>query len=223
MIPNKPPATQPLPDGLQAVIFDLGGVITTGLAEAMNEVLSRHKSVSPAWLERVHSRWSPLYLQASLGQITPDELWRQLLLGEDSGSLFAEQAEEEFLSAIRLREPDIAQTLTALQSKYKLGLLSNHVGRWARELLGRFGLLPFFPAVVISSDIGARKPHPLAYQRICGMMHIAPEQAAYIADEEEDLVGCQAVGMFPIFIAGQDASSSVGLVIERLSDLRGLF
>jgi putative hydrolase of the HAD superfamily len=198
-------------------------VITTGLAEAMKEVLSQHRSLSPAWLKRVQVRWNPLYLQASLGQISADELWRQLLVGEDSGSLSPERAEAEFLAATHLREPDIAQTLAALQTRYQLGLLSNHVGRWARALLDRFALSPFFPSVVISSDIGARKPDPLPYQHICHRMHIAPQQAAYIADEEEDLVGCQAVGMFPIFIAGQDASSSVGWVIERLSELLALF
>jgi HAD superfamily hydrolase (TIGR01509 family) len=198
-------------------------VITTGLAEAMEEALSQERPVSTAWLKQVRARWGPLYLQASLGQISADELWRQLLLGDDTRSLSAARMEARFLAAIHLREPDITQTLAALQARYRLGLLSNHVGRWARSLLDRFDLLPFFPTVVISSEVGARKPDPVPYQQVCHLMHIAPQQAAYVADEEEDLVGCQAVGMVPIFIAGQDALSRVGRVIERLSDLVGLY
>jgi FMN phosphatase YigB (HAD superfamily) len=73
--------------------------------------------------------------------------------------------------------------------------------------------------VVISSEIGARKPAHVTYERVCQLLAVAPEQAVYIADEEEDLAGCQAAGMFPIFIAGEDDSSSIGLRIDSLSDL----
>ncbi|MBM4432206.1 MAG: HAD family hydrolase, partial [Chloroflexi bacterium] len=127
--------------------------------------------------------------------------------------------DDVFLAGVFLREPGVSDTLAALQQRYVLGLLSNHVARWAYALLERFALRPYFAAVVISSKVRARKPDLITYERICQLLSIAPERAVYIADEEEDLVGCQAAGMFPIFVPGEDAHSRVGLPIARLSDL----
>jgi FMN phosphatase YigB (HAD superfamily) len=202
---------------IEAVIFDLGGVITTGLSEALVEMVEWYGAdASP---QRLLSQWGPLYLQASLGRTQPEELWHRLRQDVDLGELPAGHEDEEFLSRIGLREESIPQTLAVLKESYVLGLLSNHVGRWARALLERFALLPSFDVVVISSEIGARKPDLLGYERVCQMLKVAPEKAIYVADEEEDLIACQAVGMFPIFVPGEDAGSTVGLLLENVSDL----
>lgn len=207
-----------LPTSIQAVVFDLGGVLTTGLGEALADMVQVCGGLSIPW-ERLSSVMGSLYIEASLGHIHPDELWRRFRQSVDLGSLPVGQEDQEFLSRIHLREPDIAATLAALKERYIVGLLSNHVGRWARALLERFALMSFFDAVLISSDIGARKPDLLTYERICQLLDVPPEHSVYIADEEEDLIGCQDAGMFPIFIPGEDASSSVGFRVESVSDL----
>ena len=202
---------------VQAVVFDLGGVLTTGLTEALLVLVGRYGQPVPP--QEVLAVWSPLYIAATLGRLHPDELWRQFRQKVDLGSLPPGREEAVFLSAVHLREPDAGDTLAGLQQRYTLGLLSNHVARWAYTLLDHFSLRLCFQAVAISSEIGARKPDLRTYQRICQALSIAPERAVYIADEEEDLVGCQAAGMVPIFIPGEDACSRVGLPIARLSDL----
>jgi len=93
------------------------------------------------------------------------------------------------------------------------------VGRWARAILDREGLSSYLSAVLISSDVGVRKPDPEVYQRICRLVRVPPGAAAYVADEEEDLLAAQAVGMFPVFIPGEDATSRVGLRVASVSDL----
>jgi FMN phosphatase YigB (HAD superfamily) len=72
---------------------------------------------------------------------------------------------------------------------------------------------------LISSDMGIRKPDLAVYREICRMLEVRPESAVYVADEEEDVVAAERVGMFPIFIPGEDRESKVGTKIERLSDL----
>jgi len=111
------------------------------------------------------------------------------------------------------------ETLANLKQRYVLGLLTNHVGRWARSLLQRLKLTTFFEVVVISSEIGARKPDAVTYLRTCELLNVSPHCAVYVADEEEDLVGCEAAGMFPVFIPGEDRHSGVGLPIRNVSDL----
>jgi FMN phosphatase YigB (HAD superfamily) len=206
-------------DQVRAVVFDLGGVIATSMGEALQGLVKAWSTgVSPSQ-ERWRRVWRPLYTEATLGHIHPDELWRQFRQRIDLGSLPAGLEEGEFLSRVHLREPSIPQTLAELKTKYAVGLLSDYVGRWARALLERFGPMPSLDAVLISSDIGARRPAAVMYESICQLLDLAPAQAVYIGDEEEDMIGCQAVGMFPVFIPGQDSASSVGVRIEKVSDL----
>ena len=212
---------QPLQRSIEAVVFDLGGVITTGLGAALDDLLQTYSAPLGPSRDRAHALWGSLYIEASLGHIPPDELWQRFRRQVDLGSLSVGQEDRQFLSTIQLREPDVVATLATLKRRYIIGLLSNHVGSWARALLQRFDLLPLFDGVVISSDIGARKPDLRTYLSICERIGVAPEHAVYVADEEEDLVGCQAVGMLPVFIPGQDSNSRVGLWIERVSDLSG--
>jgi len=100
-----------------------------------------------------------------------------------------------------------------------LGLLSNHVGSWTRKLLAEWGLTEMFRTVLVSSDIGVRKPDLAPYQDVCRMLKVRPGVAVYVADEEEDLVAAEKIGMFSIFIPGEDRESRVGKRIEHLSDL----
>lgn len=212
---------QPPQGSIHAIVFDLGGVITTGLGAALDDLLQTYSSHLGPSRDRAHALWGSLYIEASLGHIAPDELWQRFRRQVDLGSLSVGREDREFLSRIQLREPDVVATLATLKRRYIVGLLSNHVGSWARALLQRFDLSPLFDGVVISSDIGARKPDLRTYRCICERIQVAPECAVYVADEEEDLVGCQAVGMFPVFIPAEDASSRVGHWIERISDLSG--
>jgi len=210
-------------DQIQAIVLDLGGVIATDMGEALQALIEAYGSHMSLSQGRLYDVWRPLYTEASLGHIHPDELWRWLRRDIDLGSLPPAQEEGEFLSRICLREPSIPQTLAELKKRYAVGLLSNHVGRWARGLLERFGLSPLLDAVLISSDIGARKPAPVTYERACRLLGVAPDQAAYVGDEEEDLIGCQAVGMLAVFIPGEDSASHVGLRIDKVSDLLRVF
>jgi putative hydrolase of the HAD superfamily len=213
------PLPSHIPATLRAVVLDLSGVITTHLKGALTDMLRAHHLEPPDAIEAAHDAWARLYREASLGHISPEELWSEWRRRCDLGTLPAGREEARFLSRIHLREPDIPQTLAALRERHLLGLLSNHVARWGSTLLERFALRPFFDTVVFSSQIGARKPLPLPYEQTCTLLQVPPEQALYVADEEEDLVGCQAVGMFPVFVPGEDSTSQVGLLLNALSDL----
>ncbi len=205
---------------IRAVIFDFNGVISEDMNQTMPALAGALGiSMDPKVMRTV---WYPLYVEASLGRIAPEEFWIQLRQRLAPGSQPTGREEAQWLSGIGLREPDLLPTLAELKRRHTLGLLSNHVGRWARALLDRWGLTPCFSAVLISSDMGLRKPDLATYQRICQLIGVAPHQALYLADEEEDLRAAQRVGMRPFFIPGEDAESSVGVRLEsvaRLADI----
>ena len=207
---------------LQAVVFDLGGVIATNMEPALRDLVDTYDSESTISSAALRVVWWPLYRDATLGRLHPDELWhgfraKILLHGLPHG-----EEDKALLSRIKMREPHIAETIASLKNSYRVGLLSNYVERWARVLLERFDVKSLFDVVVISSEVGMRKPDALIYRRACVELGVRPSRAAYIGDEEEDMVGAQAVGMLPIFIPGEDRSSSVGLQIDHLADLVAL-
>ena len=205
------------PPKITTVVLDFNGVISSDL-DAVARSLGDFLGV-PLAPEEAYARWRPVYLKASLGQIPVEQYWRELRSSFGLPPDYSPAEEDRWLSSLVPLEPDVARTLTKLGQRYTLGLLSNHVGGWTRKLLARWGLAGMFRAVLVSSDIGVRKPDLSAYHDVCRMLGVQPVVAAYVADEEEDLVAAERVGMFPIFIPGEDRESRVGKRIEHLSDL----
>lgn len=65
-----------IPNAVRAVVLDLNGVVTTDLNQTMPALAEAlGVSLEPV---RLHALWYPLYLQASLGGITPDQLRGEL-------------------------------------------------------------------------------------------------------------------------------------------------
>lgn len=205
------------PPKITTIVLDFNGVIASDInaaARSLGEFWGLPRSPAEAY-----ARWRPLYLKASLGQIPVEQFWKELRSSFGLDPAYSREEEARWLSSIVPLEADVARTLARLGGKYTLGLLSNYVGSWARTLLAQWGLTGLFRGILISSDMGVRKPDLAAYQEICRMLEVRPEAAVYVVDEEEDVVAAERVGMFPVFIPGEDPESSVGTKIKGLSDL----
>jgi len=206
-----------LPPEITTIVLDFNGVIASDIntaARSLGEFWGM--PLSPA---EAYARWRPLYLKASLGQIPVEQFWKELRVSFNLPPAYSREEEARWLSSIVPLEPEVAHTLAKLGGRYTLGLLSNYVGSWARTLLAQWRLTDMFRGILISSDRGVRKPDLAPYREICRMVGVRPEVAVYVADEEEDVVAAERVGMFPVFIPGEDRESSVGIKIKGLSDL----
>ncbi|MBW1799880.1 MAG: HAD family hydrolase [Deltaproteobacteria bacterium] len=97
--------------------------------------------------------------------------------------------------------PDTKNMLRTLKKDYGLGLLSNFThGPAARIIIDRVGLRPFFDVVLISGEIGYRKPHPLVFSRLLEHLGAAKEQLLYIGDDPEpDIHGASRAGIQPVW------------------------
>lgn len=125
--------------------------------------------------------------------------------------------------------PANADALRALRAAgLRLGLVSNItlLGEWVREDLDRLGLLDLFDAVVLSSEEGIRKPHPLIYQTVLDRLGIEGRSAIFVGDRlREDIAGPQAAGMRAVLthqFRREDPgpeTAAPDAVIEGLADL----
>lgn len=92
--------------------------------------------------------------------------------GTRLGSLMWEIVEEYERAGMRLAtvEPDAAPTLAELRRRgHPLGILTNNSRTSALEALRKFGLLPYFDAVLGREDVPAMKPSPSG-------LHVARER-----------------------------------------------
>jgi putative hydrolase of the HAD superfamily len=92
--------------------------------------------------------------------------------------------------------------LDRLQPRYRLGIISNFDhGPTVEMALTAHGIRERFEAVVVSADIGWRKPKPEIFLETFRQMGIGPTDAIFVGDTPDvDVVGAQAVGMDVIWI-----------------------
>jgi len=92
--------------------------------------------------------------------------------------------------------------LDCLQPRYRLGIISNFDhGPTVEMALMLHGIRDRFEAVVVSTDIGWRKPRPEIFLEAFRQMGIGPADAIIIGDTPEvDVLGAHAVGMDVIWI-----------------------
>ena len=99
-------------------------------------------------------------------------------------------------------DPEAKSVLGELQGRYKLALISNfdhppHVHR----LLDELALRPFFDAVVVSGDVGVKKPDPAIFAPALEQTGLATDEALFVGDSpEDDVAGARAAGLRPVLI-----------------------
>jgi putative hydrolase of the HAD superfamily len=124
-----------------------------------------------------------------------------------------------FLDHCRLL-PRTKEMLTALQASYRLGLLSNFThGPAARKLLFHVGLDPFFQVVIISGELGYRKPHPLPFQELVKHLGVQSHQVVYVGDDPEpDILGAKQAGLNPVwttYVKDKQIPSAAGVLYSE--------
>lgn len=92
--------------------------------------------------------------------------------------------------------------LDRLQPRYRLGIISNFDhGPTVEMALALHSIRDRFEAVVVSADIGWRKPNPEIFLEAFRRMGIHPADAIFVGDTPEvDVLGAQAVGMDVIWV-----------------------
>ena len=105
------------------------------------------------------------------------------------------------LSRRRLRPyPEVEEVLAALRPKYKLAIVSDAQKAYARHELAESGLAGYFDAIVVSGELGFRKPDPRIFQAALTAVGTTADRAIFVGnDMHRDVFGPAQVGMRTIF------------------------
>jgi putative hydrolase of the HAD superfamily len=97
--------------------------------------------------------------------------------------------------------PGTKEMLAELQGYFRLGLLSNFThAPAAKGLVEYLGLAPYFDTILISGEIGYRKPNLLVFELLVEKLGLEKSAIIYIGDDPEtDILGAQGAGIRPVW------------------------
>jgi putative hydrolase of the HAD superfamily len=101
-------------------------------------------------------------------------------------------------------EADAIETLQWLQGKgYRLGIISNASdSNDVNSLLQKHKLNPFFEQILISAEMGIRKPHPSIFKAALDHFSVSANQALMVGDTlSMDIQGAKNVGLYTAWIS----------------------
>ncbi|MXX31794.1 MAG: HAD family phosphatase [Chloroflexi bacterium] len=78
---------------------------------------------------------------------------------------------------------------------HKIGVLSNAPDDLRDRFLSNLPVEVSWDAIVVSGEIGMRKPDPGIFHHAADEIGVAPEHCFFIDDLEENVLGAQAIGM----------------------------
>lgn len=97
--------------------------------------------------------------------------------------------------------PSVAEVLESLSKKYTLAVISNAMSDAPRRAIKRSGLEKYLEAVVISRDLGIRKPDPEIFRFTLKNLGIESCEAIHVGDSlDDDVQGAKNAGMGAIWI-----------------------
>jgi epoxide hydrolase-like predicted phosphatase len=188
---------------LRGLLVDYGGVLTNPLPEFMAEWV-KADGVDPDRFAELMRRWlgpgadrNPVH-DLETGRISAAEFERllgaELLERTPAEPGAADRAAgmlTRMFSGMRVESSMIDVVRTVRAAGVRTGLLSNS---WGLDY-ERDGWDALFDAVVISGEVGLRKPDPAIYALASERLGLPPEQIVFIDDLRPNVQAAAAAGM----------------------------
>jgi epoxide hydrolase-like predicted phosphatase len=177
---------------IQAVIFDIGGVLS--LYHDFETYFKWERQFELPKMQLLKIIYdNPASRQAMLGKATVTDVWeevgRQLKLPPDT----LQKLQEDIWNGYRWNT-ELLDFARSLKPNYKTGILSD---AWAdaRESMRSVINTDLFDVVVFSAEEGVLKPDPTLFQRAVERLGVKPEEAIFLDDRESNVQGAEAFGM----------------------------
>lgn len=104
--------------------------------------------------------------------------------------------------------------LQRLSARYRLAVVSNFdFAPTARGVLEAHGVADLFTTIVVSDEVGWRKPKPVIFDEALSRLAVHPRDALFVGDRADiDVVGAQAVHMDVAWVNRVAAALPAGVV-----------
>jgi putative hydrolase of the HAD superfamily len=195
---------------LRALVVDYGGVLTSPLQDTMQS-WCEDDEIDLATFRRVVKDWfgtaageeaqiNPIHA-LERGEIAIPDFERELarrLTTHDGRPVEPEGLLARMFAGFRREQPMFDVVRRARQQGVKTALLSNSWGMdYPREEWDEV-----FDAVVISGEVGMRKPEPAIYHHAAKLLDLTPSACVFVDDLPSNVQGAVDVGMVGVRFVG---------------------
>ena len=89
-----------------------------------------------------------------------------------------------------------------LAARHRLGLCSNFShGETARAVVAEAGFTPHLHALLVSDEVGIRKPRPEIFEASARALGLSPNEVLHVGDSlEADVAGAASIGMRTVWL-----------------------
>ena len=150
------------------------------------------------------------------GESTPEEFERLLaarIVCRDGRQVSPDGLLGRMFAATTYSDPMHAALQTVRGSGLRTGLLSNS---WGMADYPRHLFPSMFDVVVISGEVGMRKPEERIFRHAVGLLGLTPQECLFIDDLEVNVAAAEAVGMTAML------HNDPAVKLTQLGDILGL-
>lgn len=206
---------------IDAVVFDYGGVLTTPVRSSHDLWLAEegvvedsYRAVMREWLLGDGALDSPVQ-RLETGRMTGEQFERELAarLRTSTGAPVSPQGLLTRMFAVM--HPDTAMLALIAELRalgVKVGLLSNS---WSNHYPAE--VLALCDPVIISGEVGLRKPDPRIYRLLLDRLGLPAERTAFVDDVKPNVASAEAVGIHAI--RHVDAATTRAALLPLVPDL----
>ena len=201
----------------QALIVDYGVVLTTPLQDAMvafaDELGIELQDLVRVALSEYAGGSDPLVVSFETGQMPEAEFTREFaarLSEVTSSPVEPDGLVGRLFGGMSLEEGMFEAVAAAQAAGFKTALLSNS---WGLDLYPRVKLAQLFDVIVISGEVGLRKPDPAIFELTTDKLDVPHEACVFVDDHPGHLKAAQELGMTTVLHRSPD---------ETVAELEGL-
>jgi putative hydrolase of the HAD superfamily len=211
---------------VEAVVFDYGGVLTTPVRDSIAAWLERD-GIDPgsfsrtlkAWLSRSAPEGTPIH-RLETGELSIaefDALLAAELVRVDGGPVPTSGLLAGLFADMRV-DPEMIALVDELKAAgVRVALLSNSWGNtYPRERIDAL-----FDPVVISGEVGLRKPSAQIFEHTLKLLDLPAERAVFVDDAEPNVEGAARVGLRTVLHT--DPASTRTALAALVPGLDGVF
>lgn len=184
---------------IRAVFFDIGGVLLRTVDPEPRRQWERRLGLEPGRLARVVFD-NPVALQATLGNATDSDVWQEVGRSLNLSKRQLMELREDFFAGDQWDE-DLLAFIRKLRSRIRTGVISNWWLGLQRTTV-RWVNPQTFDAAVFSGAEKCRKPEEKIYRLALSRLHLAPPEAMFFDDFQENVDGANRIGMEGVLFTG---------------------
>ncbi len=177
---------------IQAVIFDIGGVLSQYSDFKTYLKWERKLGLPEKGLFKIIYE-NPVSQQATLGNATIAEIWAEVAKQLDLTQAEVSKMQAEIWSGYEWNT-QLLDFVHSLKPDYKTGVLSD---AWAdaREGMAEVINHDLFDVIIFSAEVGLQKPNPEIFHLALSRLEIEPQEAIFLDDRQKNIDAAQDLGM----------------------------